>query len=208
MAEQDRAPASSLASATDPREAERIARKDFWKVSLQTLADTAMRSLLGYWQGEREANPPPPPILRTRIRPPGAIAEADFRQRCTSTGACGRACPFQSLAPDDAGRPWLWDPAGHPCYMCDGFPCIAACQSGALSFRDRARQSIGVAEIRADLCRAQRDPPCTACSDACRDAGAIVRVGDRLAVDPLHCTGCGLCVGPCPAPGALAVRPR
>ena len=177
-------------------------------MGLQTLADTAMRSLLGYWQGEREANPPPPPVVRTRIRPPGAIAETAFRQRCTSNGACGRACPFQSLAPDDAGRPWLWDPAGHPCYMCDGFPCISACRSGALTFRDRTLRAMGLAEIHPDLCLAHHDQECTACSDACRDAGAIVRLDDRPVVDPQHCTGCSICVARCPVPGALAVRPR
>lgn len=192
----------------DEEVSERVGRRDFWIQGLRSIAEGATRSLWAYWEGQREANPPPPPVVRSRIRPPGAVAESEFRSRCTSCGDCGRACAFGTLAPDDAGRPWLWDPAGHPCYMCDGYPCIAACGTGALTFRDRSLQVIGLATLVPDLCIAHQGAECTACRDACRQDQAIALLEGLPVVDANRCTGCAICVGKCPAPGAIAISPR
>lgn len=41
---------------------------------------------------------------------------------------------------------------------------------------------------------------CSVCSERCPVPGAIVIDLGRPRVDPTHCTGCGVCVGVCPAP--------
>jgi Pyruvate/2-oxoacid:ferredoxin oxidoreductase delta subunit len=93
--------------------------------------------------------------------------------------------------------------------MCDGYPCIASCGPGALTFLDRRLRTIGLAEI-APSCLAHLGQECHACEEACRDARAIRPDAEgRPVVSADRCTGCALCVGKCPAdPPAIAVRPR
>jgi ferredoxin-type protein NapG len=183
----------------------------------KAFTELALRTAGAYLAGYEEALPPPAPVVRTRIRPPGSVAEPAFRSACTSCGDCSAACPYEAIKPGEDGLPWLWDPAGHPCYMCDGFPCIGACATGALIYTDRRLRTIGLAEIAPDRCLAYQGEACTACKDACRDARAIRTElpppgeGKRAAlpvVDSKRCTGCGICVGRCPAPElAISLRP-
>lgn len=183
-----------------------VDRKAFVTKGLASLRDAILKSAAAYVAGFQETLPAP--ILRTRIRPPGAVLEPLFVSRCTSCGDCAVACPYEALKPDDAGRPWLWDPAGHPCYMCEGYPCIAACGTGALTFRDRTLRIIGLAEIAPDPCLAYQGEACTACRDVCRDVKAIDLVAGLPEVDSGRCTGCGLCVGACPVKGsAIGLTP-
>jgi ferredoxin-type protein NapG len=117
----------------------RSLRRDLLRGGLQAVADLAARTAGAYVAGYLEANPPPPEMVRTVARPPGARTESVFRARCTGCGDCVTACPYETLAPGPDTYPWLWDPAGHPCYRCDDFPCIAACNTGALSWRLRSQ---------------------------------------------------------------------
>ncbi len=176
-------------------------RRQIMQFGLRSLADLARRTAGAYLAGYEEANPQPVPPVRTRVRPPGARPEPEFLGRCTRCDECIRACPFEALGRDQQGYPWLWDPAAHPCYMCDGFPCIAACAPVALTFADRRLRTIGLAVVDAASCLAHLGEPCSSCRDACRDVRAI-RLEDGLPiVDPTSCTGCGVCIGKCPAPG-------
>ncbi|MBM3269902.1 MAG: 4Fe-4S binding protein [Candidatus Sericytochromatia bacterium] len=186
----------------------RADRRGLLRSGLAALLDLAVKTMGAYLAGYREAFPPPPRAARTRVRPPGALPEAEFRRRCTSCRQCATACPYDALREDDARLPYLWDPAGHPCYMCDGYPCIAACGPGALTFLDRRLRTIGLAVIAGERCLAHQGEECTACRDACRDFRAI-RLVDRLpVVDAGSCTGCAVCVGKCPAaPAAIEVVP-
>ncbi len=183
-------------------------RRDLLRHGLTRLAEIAASTAGAYLAGYEEAMPRPIVPKRKAVRPPGAVAEAEFRKRCTSCRQCAIACPYDALRQDAEELPWLWDPAGHPCYMCDGFPCIAACGTGALTFLDRRLRSIGLAEIDPERCVAHQGEACTACRDACRDARAITLQADLPVIAAERCNGCALCVGKCPAEGgAITVKP-
>lgn len=149
------------------------------------------------------------------LRPPGAVAEADFLAGCTRCGDCIRACPHQAirLAPDRlraaAGTPII-DPAVQPCLMCTDTPCITACAPAVLR---RAPETpvppIGLARIATVDCLAHQGTTCTTCSERCPVEGAIRLTGSRPQVVPDVCNGCGICHHVCPAPrNAVLVMPR
>ena len=150
----------------------------------------------------------------TPLRPPGAVSEPEFRQRCTGCADCVSACPHDTitLLPDrheeSAGTPTvsLFDA---PCHMCHDVPCIQACEPDALQFRPPVK--IGVAEIQTHSCLAHNHNVCTVCVEHCPKPGAIRMEGGRSGVpvvDADACTGCGACYAACPAPGtAILIRP-
>lgn len=166
----------------------------------------------------RQAQASPAPAQRPVfpvLRPPGAIAEADFLAGCTRCGDCIRACPHQAirLAPERlrsaAGTPFI-DPAEQPCLMCIDTPCITACAPAVLR---RAPEtpvpSIGVARISTVDCLAHQGGICMTCSERCPIEGAIRLTGGRPQVVPDACTGCGICHHVCPAPrNAVLIMPK
>lgn len=147
---------------------------------------------------------PPLPL----IRPPGAVDEVTFLERCKSgCDDCARACPVQAIAPAGqrmrgaVGTPVL-APSRVPCTGCPEFdvpPCIAACPTGALDRRGSPR--IGIAHVFADGCLAHRHLVCTTCRERCPIEGAIVFQAGRPKVQERLCVGCGNCAYTCPAPG-------
>jgi ferredoxin len=72
------------------------------------------------------------------IRPPFAQDELAFLLACTRCGACVTACPHGVIFPlaprlgiSVAGTPAL-NLLHKGCHLCDGWPCVAACEPGAL----------------------------------------------------------------------------
>ena len=131
-------------------------------------------------------------------RPPWALAEAGFLQRCTRCGDCIAACPESILASGDGGYPEVrFSVRG--CTECGA--CVEACapvalrrQPGLLPWNWKPQFS--------DACLARRKVECRICGEIC-DHGAI-RFRPELggiaqpSLDPERCTGCGACVSPCP----------
>lgn len=138
------------------------------------------------------------------IRPPWALPEAAFIDRCTRCNDCLKACPQKILVVGDGGYPTV-DFSRAECTFCAD--CVAACQPKAL-----LRQGDGVPwalkAVISDACLARRGVECRVCGDFC-EARAI-RFTPRLGGSPLpevasdSCTGCGACVAPCPT-RAIAV---
>ncbi|HEY3352403.1 MAG TPA: 4Fe-4S binding protein, partial [Polyangia bacterium] len=72
-----------------------------------------------------------------RIRPPGALDEAEFLARCLKCGACMKVCPTSGLQPalHEAGAEGLWSPilvprlgyCEHSCTLCG-----QVCPTGAI----------------------------------------------------------------------------
>ncbi|CDR33414.1 4Fe-4S dicluster domain-containing protein [Criblamydia sequanensis] len=75
---------------------------------------------------------------KVKERPPGSvIEESKFKELCTGCDACMIACPVNVIMIDDLEKrtPLIY-PEIAPCISCEGFPCIAACPTGALSFEN------------------------------------------------------------------------
>lgn len=170
------------------------------------------RSLFESWHAYRAAARPPEPAppVRTRLRPPGAREEAEFRRLCSRSGACVSACPFGVLESDGDGWPALRDPRTAPCAMCPDMPCIAACGTGALAWQPRSLRRIGLVSVDKEHCVVRAGTACTACAASCREARAIGPGADGYPVVLAEaCTGCGSCLAACPAEGpALLLAPR
>ncbi|MEQ9075692.1 MAG: 4Fe-4S binding protein [Sandaracinaceae bacterium] len=141
------------------------------------------------------------PVLPV-VRPPGAVHERLFVERCDGCGACVEACPHGVIVPLDArhgavaGTPTIVG-RDAPCRMCPDMPCLDACDRGALS--EHASSRIGVAEIRQYDCLSWSGTTCSTCVERCPVEAIETRDG-RPRVAQEVCTGCGECQHRCPAP--------
>lgn len=137
------------------------------------------------------------------VRPPGAVEEARFVEACDACGACLEACPHDAIRPLDdrhgavAGTPTIRG-IESPCLMCEDFPCISACDRGALV--PEAPRRIGTAEIRQYDCLAWSGSFCSTCVERCPAPGAIETTMGKPRIVEDACTGCGICQHVCPAP--------
>lgn len=75
-----------------------------------------------------------------RLRPPGALNEADFLSSCIKCGQCVQVCPVQAIKLSDlndgfgVGVPHI-DSRQQACdFSCDAVQCILACPTGALTY--------------------------------------------------------------------------
>jgi ferredoxin-type protein NapF len=130
-------------------------------------------------------------------RPPYALAEAAFLDACTRCDACIDACPEAVLRRGDGGYPELDFPAGE-CSFCAR--CLDVCPSAALDHTAH-RAWVWRAQVD-DACLTSHGIVCRSCADACgRQAIGFERRPGAAAprIDSDNCSGCGACVGVCPA---------
>lgn len=132
------------------------------------------------------------------IRPPWAVAEPGFVEACDRCGDCIGVCPEKILEKGRGGFPQVNFSKGE-CTFCGD--CARKCKSGVLNKRvDDAPWPLKA--VIASSCLAMKQVVCRTCGEAC-PVGAIrfrISVGAvaRPEVDPVACTGCGACYGPCP----------
>lgn len=116
-------------------------------------------SLLGYI--------PVASAWRIRMRPPGALEEADFLASCIKCGQCVQVCPVQAIKLDDItegfgnGVPYI-DSRTQACdFSCDAVQCVLACPTGALTYHKPAflpvREGMTVAQPPILLAK-EKDP--------------------------------------------------
>lgn len=153
------------------------------------------------------------------LRPPGALAEADFLAACTRCGQCVQACPSDTLLLGDlrhalaSGTPYV-ESRLVPCNLCPGeeeLLCIAACPTAALQpVADPRDIRMGVAVIDKSICLAFNGTICRTCWHACPYPYEAIVFDRQLrpVVDEAVCIGCGLCDHACPTePSAIPIRP-
>ncbi|MCU7958429.1 MAG: ferredoxin-type protein NapG [gamma proteobacterium symbiont of Bathyaustriella thionipta] len=193
-------------------------RREFLTRTAQRGALVASGGLLWAYLLQQQAQ-----ATATAIRPPGALAEADFNASCIKCGQCVRACPYDTLklAPvgDTAaiGTPYF-TPREVPCYMCEDIPCKQACPTGALTPQlSRINDSrMGLAVIDIENCLSWQGLRCEICHRECPVQGKAISVEHHprklskhaMFVPLVHseaCTGCGICEKACPTDEA-AIR--
>ena len=138
------------------------------------------------------------------MRPPGALAEADFQAACIRCTRCADACTANAIryfGPEGGalhGTPII-APLDSACTMC--LSCGEACPTGALEpLKSKEAVQIGTAVVDERLCVSINGTGvCGACFTACPLRGKAITQGLRNApeVHAEFCTGCGLCESFC-----------
>ena len=155
------------------------------------------------------------------IRPPYALAELEFLLACTRCNASVAACPQQLIFPlaarlgvQFAGTPAL-DLINKSCHLCVDWPCVNACEAGALCLpvveedESLPAPQLARAEIDIEHCLPWQGPECGACATACPQPGALNWERSRPVIDAAQCIGCGQCRQACIVePRAIRVSSR
>ncbi len=174
---------------TDPQ----YGRRRFLKDSVISLGKTVHEFVK-----ERDASPEKPPKAPREdwLRPPGAVDEPLFLERCTRCADCVKACPYGSIKLDVRnGTPVVFADET-PCYLCGDFPCVAACGTEALLPVERDAVRMGTAVVALQHCTAAQG--CHACVSQCpTQALAMDFETLQIVVSRERCVGCGICEQTC-----------
>lgn len=155
------------------------------------------------------------------IRPPGALSEKEFLQRCVKCGECMKVCITNGLQPTllEAGLEGIWSPTlvprfGYCEYRCT--LCGQVCPTGAikqLTLAEKAKTKIGLATVDKNRCLPwSHARPCIVCEEVCPtpkkaiwfekaevvDENGKKKIVQRPRVDVELCIGCGICETKCP----------
>ncbi len=155
------------------------------------------------------------------IRPPGALPEKMFLQKCIKCGECMKACPTNALQPalTEAGPEGIWTPVlvpkiGYCEYFCS--LCSQVCPTGAireLTIEEKTQLKIGLAWVDKNRCIPyDLGTPCIVCEEHCPTspkAIKLVKIEVKLpdgniktpvapVIDTDLCIGCGICETKCP----------
>lgn len=136
------------------------------------------------------------------VRPPWALAEEAFLAACTRCDACVGACPNHIVVRGEGGFAEIDFTRGE-CSFCRA--CVTACEPQALLAGEGKPWRI-LPEI-GSMCLAQKNVVCRSCGDACeaRALRFVPRLGGAALpeLNAAACTGCGACVGACPAQAVM-----
>lgn len=165
-------------------------RREFFKDSVISVAKAA-HEFVKHKDAPREQAPPP--VRTDWLRPPGAVGEALFLERCTRCSDCAKACPHGAIVFDQQdGSPVIF-PDVVACQLCEDLPCIAACETEALMAVGHRREvRMGLALVSESACTAGQG--CHACVSRCpTEALSMDFDAMRLVVASERCVGCGIC---------------
>jgi ferredoxin len=161
-------------------------------------------------------------VERRVIRPPAALNEGEFLDRCIRCGNCMKVCITNGLQPClfESGFEGVWTPQlvpeiGYCEYRCT--LCGHVCPTGALkplTEEEKARTKIGLAVIDRTTCLPWAESrECIVCEEHCPISSKAIKLGRdqetglaRPYVDKDLCVGCGICQTKCPVRPVRAIR--
>jgi polyferredoxin len=152
------------------------------------------------------------------IRPPGALPEPEFLDRCVRCSLCMKICPTNGLQPalTEAGIEGLWTPVLVPkigectqnCNLCSNVCATEAIQK--FEVEEKPHIYIGTAVIDRNQCIVWNgDKSCLVCDECCSYHALQWKIVDgvrRPFVDEKKCVGCGICEANCPIQPQAAIR--
>ncbi len=200
-----------------------ISRKTFILLltsPLLLIGNKFVRSEAYAGQGRAEIKPDE----NTIIRPPAAIKEIDFLNRCVRCGNCMKVCPTNGLQPLAAkdGYAAMWTPAlipetGYCEYKCT--LCGNTCPTGAIKRvapSEKLTVKLGTAEVDHGLCIAwAENKECIVCEEHCPIFEKAIKLREDIVdgkkvlkpyIDEYLCVGCGICQNKCPTRPVRAIR--
>jgi len=164
----------------------------------------------------------------TVIRPPGALPEEEFLDKCIRCGKCIKVCPTNGLQPtflesgvEGIGTPILVPRVGQCEYVC--VSCTRVCPTNAikeLTEEEKKKVKIGTARIDTSRCIPWSEyEDCLVCEEQCpiptkaikfeiRDivtfTGEVRRIKLPVVLKD-KCIGCGICENKCPVKPKAAI---
>ena len=165
---------------------------------------------------------------QTIIRPPGALREKEFLDRCVRCGECMKVCLNNALHPCwlEAGAEGIFSPRliprfGYCEYNCT--LCGQVCPTGAiekLPLKEKQKTIIGLAYFDKNRCLPYaKGSPCIVCEEHCPTPEKAIKFheavvtnseGERVLIKQPYlldrlCIGCGICENKCPLEGKAGV---
>lgn len=150
-------------------------------------------------------------------RPPGADPDSEkFEKKCNRCAECLVACPYGAIFFIDNNSGPTLNPNQLPCRLCEDYPCVQSCPTGALQeIPEDALPCFGEPRLITKNCKnsqinkekkakstkgkKQTIPRyCRECVKICPVEGAIRLNKEKIPEFSESCTGCGQCVFACP----------
>lgn len=208
---------------------QRITRHAFVRATLSSAAALALpASLSAQYPPDTTAGDTAPPAAAEPpaplVRPPGALTETEFVQRCIRCGNCMKVCPTNVLQPAGGhyGLAGLWTPRLEPAigyceYNCT--LCGQVCPTEAIAplpLKNKKAWVMGIAVIDRKTCLPwAKGTPCIVCEEHCPVGDKAIKLDDvtvqgrrlrRPRIDETLCIGCAICVNKCPVRPVRAIR--
>ncbi len=186
-------------------------RRDFFKEAFQQI----MKPVAEFVDDRIGDQDPVDDLHRVILRPPGALPEHEFLDRCLRCGNCVKNCPADAIQPLQhrdpklANTPFI-DPDAQPCVICDSLACMFVCPSGALQTVLAEDIRMGLAIFNVDTCLRSNSVDCTYCVDSCPIGKSAIKLTSAGMIEVIEpgCTGCGVCQYACPTdPKSIVVEP-
>lgn len=181
-------------------------RRDFFRAGIKKVTNTVVHEIDA--RVEKKA--------KRYIRPPYALNEVEFLLACTRCDDCIESCPHDvlfklsaKLGADVVATPAM-DLLKKGCHLCEDWPCVTACTTGALKLPEVSDESSNDDEVKPPplprlakvsineaSCLPFSGPECGACVPDCPVPNAIILEMEKPHIDMTYCVGCGLCREAC-----------